>query len=99
MRKFHNTHEESGYTDHHTRKYKKAQESSAGRHFTSSKFAYSDNMIIYKDLFTGKSYTSILVYKLFVFLTGDELFSDSYKIRIIDDIFYEVEGKVSYFMF
>ena len=26
-------------------------------------------------------------------LSGDELFTDSYKMRIVDDVFYEVEGK------
>ena len=26
--------------------------------------------------------------------TGDELFSDIYKIRVINDVLYEVEGKV-----
>lgn len=27
-------------------------------------------------------------------LLGAELFSDSYKMKVVDDIFYEVEGKV-----
>lgn len=26
--------------------------------------------------------------------TGDELFSDSYPMKIVDDVYYEVEGKV-----
>ena len=28
-------------------------------------------------------------------VTRDELFSDTYKMKVVDDIFYEVEGKVS----
>ena len=27
--------------------------------------------------------------------SGDELFSDTYPMKVVDDIFYEVEGKVS----
>ncbi|MCG8621761.1 MAG: translationally-controlled tumor protein [Proteobacteria bacterium] len=26
---------------------------------------------------------------------GDELFSDTYPMKVVDDVFYEVEGKVS----
>ena len=26
--------------------------------------------------------------------TDDEMFSDTYKMRVVDEIFYEVEGKV-----
>lgn len=29
--------------------------------------------------------------------TGDELCSDSYPMKVVDDVYYEVEGKVSKF--
>ena len=35
-----------------------------------------------------------LLYWLFSFLPGDELLTDTYKITIKDDVFFEVEGKV-----
>ena len=31
---------------------------------------------------------------MYVMYVGDELFSDTYKMTVVDDIFYEVEGKV-----
>ena len=58
-------------------------------------------MIIYKDRVSGESFEPFTLevryctsQKLFLF-TGDELFSDTYKMRVVDEIFYEVEGKVS----
>ncbi|XP_078612385.1 translationally-controlled tumor protein homolog [Branchiostoma floridae x Branchiostoma japonicum] len=35
----------------------------------------------------------MIVYRDIV--TGDEMFSDSYKIKLIDDFFYEIEGKMT----
>ncbi len=36
-----------------------------------------------------------IVLELFIFFfVGDELFSDTYPMRLVDDIFYEVDGKV-----
>ena len=29
---------------------------------------------------------------------GDELFSDSYRVKTVDEVFYEVEGKASVFV-
>lgn len=56
-------------------------------------------MIIYKDCFTGRVCTILnYLYKLPRFskpLLGDELFSDSYKVKTVDEVFYEVEGKAS----
>jgi hypothetical protein len=31
--------------------------------------------------------------------TGDELCSDSYPMKVVDDVYYEVEGKVRRFIF
>ena len=31
----------------------------------------------------------------YTYNSGDELFSDTYPMKVVDDIFYEVEGKVS----
>ena len=57
-------------------------------------------MLVYKDVFSGKiaDVTSFVPdvkknTKLLWFLSGDELFSDSYPIKLVDDLYYEVEGK------
>jgi len=31
--------------------------------------------------------------------TGDEICSDSYPMKVVDDVYYEVEGKVRRFIF
>ena len=45
----------------------------------------------------GKPQNSCTCYYIIIILcvhVGDELFSDTYPMKVVDDVFYEVEGKV-----
>lgn len=38
-------------------------------------------------------------HNIFFILLGDEMFSDTYKVKLVDDVIYEVYGRVCYISF
>lgn len=53
-------------------------------------------MIIFKDLITGKSLKyNLYQQQLTKFFSGDEMFTDSSKVKLVDDCVWEVTCNVS----
>lgn len=58
------------------------------------KFLIVENHYLIKNYCSKKNVTNFEAHWRIFWFPGDEMFSDSYKMKLIDDVLYEVYGKV-----